>query len=63
MTGKAFPWVVEFDLYLGGVGKIEPLVSDFRRFFLFSGAEVVNYGGPHGTCRLMISFPASNFHV
>ena len=31
----------EFDLYLGGVGKIEPEVSGFK-WFSFSGAEVAN---------------------
>ena len=31
----------EFDLYLGGVGKIEPEVSGFK-WFSFSGAEVTN---------------------
>ena len=34
-----------FDLCFGGVGKIESLVSGFKRFTIFfSGAEVVNYG-------------------
>ena len=31
----------EFDLYLGGVGKIESEVSGFK-WFSFSGAEVTN---------------------
>ena len=31
----------EFDLYLGGVEKIEPEVSGFK-WFSFSGAEVAN---------------------
>ena len=35
----------------------------FQTIQFFSGAEVVNYGGPWGTCHFVISFPASNLET